>query len=448
MGALGNKLCPACHQQTVQETAYCKECAAPLKRSSLHCKQCNHRHGMSTCNICGYELFKHAAFVVTRKYVRQPNPQDKLFPRLWRQIHRPTEKQTQYFHRHCTQAFPEVLNRGKVRPPSEKPSQEIVPPSNTLKTNLVVPPSLPSLKVSNVSLTDGQRIEPEQSRHDSLTSSNSEDIELLKVEIQYDTPTNTSQPHQTAIQNNLKTSSTEQFVQDYKTGIRDFSGLNLGNTIHKNLSLVGIDLQEADLSGSEWACVDLAQSNLSCSNLDQAKFREANFKRVMLRDASIQRAQIFLSNFCAANLSGANMQASDFYASYFQKADLTQANLSQTKLDAADLSWANLLQANLEEASLIEAILKGASLEYSRLLSSNLTWANLQNACLIGANLNNANVLNSDLKGADFSYSQLINTNLSHTNLSEANSLREAHYSENTRFPSNFNPEEYAMIKV
>ncbi len=112
-----------------------------------------------------------------------------------------------------------------------------------------------------------------------------------------------------------------RLLDDYASGERDFSGIDLSWASLKGVNLPGIDFVEGTFKGSD----------LRESNLQGGEFMDAIFEGAKLSGAD-------LSN---ANLEGAN---------------LSHADLSQTTLIATNLKGVNLKGTNLSGALLQDAI--------------------------------------------------------------------------------------------
>lgn len=168
--------------------------------------------------------------------------------------------------------------------------------------------------------------------------------------------------------------NTDDLLQRYAAGERDFSGAKLGK---KNLSkahLLNINLRAAYLSGTI-----LTEANLAHTDLDNADLLGAN----------LQSAFLFRANLLNANLSRTNLS----YAS------LCNATLNGANLSGANLSYADLRNASLIEANLNKAILYGADLSRANLAYAKLNGANLSNVELSDVNLAGIDLKDTKLNG-------------------------------------------------
>ena len=129
-----------------------------------------------------------------------------------------------------------------------------------------------------------------------------------------------------------------ELYQRYAAGERDFPGIDLSNA---NLNIAGSEDYEPGLN-------DLSGINLGGANLERATIDYVN-------------------------LSDANLQS----------ANLTGASLYEMKLIGADLSDAILDYAEIA-ADLTDAIVRGASLECTRIVGANFTRTDFTGAYFLG----------------------------------------------------------------
>ncbi len=97
-------------------------------------------------------------------------------------------------------------------------------------------------------------------------------------------------------------------------------------------------MEQAELSGADFAGADL---------------RKCNLRGAVLREANLQGSRLAGADMFGADLSGANLSM----------ADLSDANLRSADLSSARLVKAELSRANLQRAELVDANLEGAKLD-------------------------------------------------------------------------------------
>jgi hypothetical protein len=121
---------------------------------------------------------------------------------------------------------------------------------------------------------------------------------------------------------NLEEEKINALITQYKSGQKDFRGIDLNG-----LDLSGIDLSHTDLRGANFF-----NCELRCANLSGADLRGANFKNANLKAATLKNC------------------------------DLSEVNLTDTQLGLAILNGANLSQALWERVSCHRTSLTGATL--------------------------------------------------------------------------------------
>ncbi len=181
------------------------------------------------------------------------------------------------------------------------------------------------------------------------------------------------------------------------------------------LILTGTILSYTDLSGYDLSRFDFQDSELVQTRLKDAKLEETDLRRAKLEAADLR----------GANFSKAQLGWADLHEAQCQQADFSEANLMGVNLD----------HANMQEVNLSHAILNGAILSH----------ANFQAANLNQTDLNWADLRKSDLTDANLSEAHLGWANLTDANLSGAN-LAGAHYNFQTKWPSDFSPEQAGCI--
>ena len=215
---------------------------------------------------------------------------------------------------------------------------------------------------------------------------------------------------------------TQELLNHYQTGKRDFSGIYLSDTDLSGANLRRANLSGANLSNTDLSGANLSRANLTCANLSRANLWHtdlsgANLNGADLWDTDMSGAYLRGANLCDANLSNTDLSGAYLSLTYLSGASLCGANLSganlcradlwDTDLSGADLSSVDLSGANLSGADLSSADLSGADLTQANLESANLQWAQL-----IAAELTDANLERAYIKQANFTEADLTNVNL------------------------------------
>ena len=169
-----------------------------------------------------------------------------------------------------------------------------------------------------------------------------------------------------------------------------------------------------------------------------------NFRRVTLSQARLSNVGLVKADFSNSNFASAEFENVDLSQAIFRGSDLSNtkissSNLSQADLQEVDLENANICDANLQDANLVRANLSEASL-----IDSNLQGVNLEQALLKGVNLADTNLQKANLTLANLSLANLVGADLNIANL-DRTILKDAIYSETTRFPGEFDPVQAGM---
>jgi uncharacterized protein YjbI with pentapeptide repeats len=165
----------------------------------------------------------------------------------------------------------------------------------------------------------------------------------------------------------------------------DFTGVNLADGVVSQAILIGVRLDEANLTNADLIFADLTGASLI---------------KAQIRGAGLVRARLLGASLTLANLADATLMSADLRGAYLTRADLTGANLTDADLTRADLTGANLTNADLTRTDLTGANLTGANLTGANLTGADLTGANLTGANLTGANLTRAHLALATFAGA------------------------------------------------
>jgi len=133
-----------------------------------------------------------------------------------------------------------------------------------------------------------------------------------------------------------------EILADYRSGHRDFTGVDISGT----------DLSDRDLTGASFYGADLARVNLSGSALTCVQLKAAN-----VTHANLAGAQLNATDLIAADFSDSNLSHADLTGAALHHANLSRADLSATNLGSTGLSDANLTDARLTGAHLYHTVL-------------------------------------------------------------------------------------------
>ncbi|MBD2291899.1 pentapeptide repeat-containing protein [Anabaena sphaerica FACHB-251] len=126
--------------------------------------------------------------------------------------------------------------------------------------------------------------------------------------------------------------NSQALLTAYMKGRRDFASYNI--------SL--LNLQDSDLSGTNFHGAQLTKTNLQGTNLENSDFGRASLKEANLKDANLTKA--YLSH---ADLEGADLRGADLSYAYMSQANLRGANLCGANLTGARISDEQLALAKI-----------------------------------------------------------------------------------------------------
>jgi uncharacterized protein YjbI with pentapeptide repeats len=139
------------------------------------------------------------------------------------------------------------------------------------------------------------------------------------------------------------------------------------------ISLVGEDLSDLQLSDVNLGGIDLSKAELCGAHLDRANLKMSKLFQTDLSGAQLVNAELYKADLEHAFLSGA-----DLSGAYLAQANLTHADLRGACLDGARLNESSLRGARLNEAVLRSAVLTSADLTGADFRSVDLTDSELR----------------------------------------------------------------------
>ncbi len=215
----------------------------------------------------------------------------------------------------------------------------------------------------------------------------------------------------------------------YTTG-RGFTAEQFYSTAnYQNDGLGGINLGRNDLSGWDFAGMNLAKARFWATTLTATDFAGAN-----LTDADFHVAALTAADFTGAVITGATFEnttsrgftAEQFYSTAsYQDAELYGVWLSSNDLSGWDFSGMNLVIAGFHRATLTSANFAGANLTgadfpHATLVSADFAGATLSGASFHYATLTSANLAGANVRSADFREASLTSVNFTGANLISA----------------------------
>ena len=182
----------------------------------------------------------------------------------------------------------------------------------------------------------------------------------------------------------------ELWLKDHTQGKRaELNGYRFGDLLLKDdLNLSGINLSEADLSGSSFCKVRLVGANLSGAKLVGANFMEVDLTDAALDDIDIHNGSIAHSELTRVHAKRANFinchmwdncyENAVLTASRFIAAELCDGNFRGADLTSCDLRWSDIDYVHFENANLTDVDLRWTNNSY---------WARFEGANMKGINI-------------------------------------------------------------
>lgn len=158
-----------------------------------------------------------------------------------------------------------------------------------------------------------------------------------------------------------------------------------------------------DVSGKDWACIDLSGRNLDGVDLSDAYLEQVNFKGASLKGANLSGAIMARANLEDADLSGANLTESNVGGVHAHLANFTDANLKGAKLSKGDFTDADFTRCNLEDVETLEVVINEANFAEAHMPSIKFIETGITGTKFLKADLSTAVFMNCDIKDADFS---------------------------------------------
>jgi uncharacterized protein YjbI with pentapeptide repeats len=192
----------------------------------------------------------------------------------------------------------------------------------------------------------------------------------------------------------------------------------------------GALLQQADLSGMDFARVDLDHTvfdyaTLTQTSLDHASLKDASFAHARIDDSTFNNARLPDAKFERVRINDSSFEGANLQGVSFEKAIIKQTSMRNARfylddkpvlrdrgqiadfstaetLSDVNFDGANLIKANFSGKNWLRLSFKTSDLTQSSFANATLTKSNLSGANLSGANLSGANLIDVDLTDATF----------------------------------------------
>ncbi|MEM9276501.1 MAG: pentapeptide repeat-containing protein [Cyanobacteria bacterium P01_F01_bin.143] len=225
----------------------------------------------------------------------------------------------------------------------------------------------------------------------------------------------------------------EEIIKRYKTGERNFTGIELKNTVISDTCFMDVDFSRVNL----WEClleidylvnVSFAYANLEWTSFS-ASLINCNFSNANLRGSGLKRARLIGVDLTSADLSGADLRGTKLIGCNLRNADLSnikvdertifasttmpdgsmRTDLTQQIIDAQKLrqrfygEWNNNFQGIImHDADLSGIDLHGTWIHPVNMSKAYFSNVNFRDANLSGVDFSRSSFINCDFTGTDF----------------------------------------------
>lgn len=158
-----------------------------------------------------------------------------------------------------------------------------------------------------------------------------------------------------------------------------------------------------DLSGGDWACIDLSGEDLDGINLCGAFLEQVNFKGASLRGADLSGAILSRANLDGADFTGAKFKESNVGAVHAHGANFTDTDFKSAKLSRGDFTGSNFTNANMEEIESLEIVIDKADFSSANMPMVTFLKTEISGAKFTGGNMDTTVFLQCKISDCDFS---------------------------------------------
>jgi uncharacterized protein YjbI with pentapeptide repeats len=162
-----------------------------------------------------------------------------------------------------------------------------------------------------------------------------------------------------------------------------------------------------DVSGGDWACIDLSGQNLDGVDLSGAFLEQVDFKGASLKQADLSGAILARANLEDADLSGADLEAANVGAVHALRANFSGAVLKSAKLSKGVFSDADFSGCNLEDVESLEVGLNGANFAEAHMPGMKFIESDLEGTCFRDNEMTTTVFYNCTLNNVDFSGAEM-----------------------------------------
>ncbi len=157
-----------------------------------------------------------------------------------------------------------------------------------------------------------------------------------------------------------------------------------------------------DVSGGDWACLDLSYENLEGVNLSGAYIEQVNFKGANLKNADFSGAILSRAIFDDADCSNAKFVNANVGAVHAHRTNFSGADFKEAKLSKGDFAGSDFTNASLEGIETMELIVDYADFSNAYMPQLIFMEIKISGAKFTNADMNTTIFLKCELKDCDF----------------------------------------------
>lgn len=158
-----------------------------------------------------------------------------------------------------------------------------------------------------------------------------------------------------------------------------------------------------NVSGGDWACIDLNGKKLDGVDLSGAYLEQVNFRGASLKGANLRGAILARANLEDADLSGADLEGANVGGVRALRTDFSGANLKSAKMSRGDFTDATFTGCELEGVESLEIVVNGADFSHAHMPGIKFIKSNLKGARFRKADLSTALFYDCMVSDVDFS---------------------------------------------
>ena len=162
-----------------------------------------------------------------------------------------------------------------------------------------------------------------------------------------------------------------------------------------------------DVSGGDWACIDLSGENFDGINLSGAYLEQVNFTGTSLKGANLSKSIMARAILDDADLTGANLEEANVGAVHALRTNFTDANLKSAKLSKGVFTESNFTKANLEDIESLEMVIDHTNFTHAHMPKVHFLETKFFGAKFINADINTSVFMKCSIEESDFSGSDM-----------------------------------------